>query len=598
MDFKSLQNRANIFSSVKVLLAVVVLWAYNNKMLSPSIEAVSSMSRSFVVGGVQQNPAYYEPLSLSGVIIFTFLIFMMLARNEIVPAIRSKNFQITSISLTLSSLIISILVIALAVMGDFSPAKGMPFLLIGTPIVLASLLVVDDTEILPLETLSRSNSRIINTVIIFSVFIGMAFNISFLPPIISSEISSFFSIILILMALFVFYQISSESGNPLTHDRRSSTMILIIGLPLIIYLSTRLLFLLHNPDSVTRERWDLSWSFMDMKNTFEINAWPIQPDFPEDTRWQFLFGAILNSARATLLSIILCTILGVIIGVTRLSSNKLASGLATVYVEVFRNMPLAVLLFLVMLQLGETLPMFKDEANIAGWIYYSNQGLFLPRPDTLRIIIALGIVFSLWAWGRYRDRNGIDDSPEALTRKSLIWSMALVACLGILLTGDMSLPNYVKPNPNIPGTWNIEEGSAFEVTKAFMALIIGLTLFTASVVAEIVRGSIQALPRGQVEAAVSLGLSPYQRLRLVILPQALRSMIPLLNSQYMNVWKNSSLAIIVEYSDIFYVIFVMMNNVGKLIPLFLLLLVIYQAGSLLISGIMNFYNARVTRVKI
>lgn len=598
MDFKSLQNRANIFSSVKVLLAVVVLWAYNNKMLSPSIEAVSSMSRSFVVGGVQQNPAYYEPLSLSGVIIFTFLIFMMLARNEIVPAIRSKNFQITSISLTLSSLIISILVIALAVMGDFSPAKGMPFLLIGTPIVLASLLVVDDTEILPLEKLSRSNSRIINTVIIFSVFIGMAFNISFLPPIISSEISSFFSIILILMALFVFYQISSESGNPLTHDRRSSTMILIIGLPLIIYLSTRLLFLLHNPDSVTRERWDLSWSFMDMKNTFEINAWPIQPDFPEDTRWQFLFGAILNSARATLLSIILCTILGVIIGVTRLSSNKLASGLATVYVEVFRNMPLAVLLFLVMLQLGETLPMFKDEANIAGWIYYSNQGLFLPRPDTLRIIIALGIVFSLWAWGRYRDRNGIDDSPEALTRKSLIWSMALVACLGILLTGDMSLPNYVKPNPNIPGTWNIEEGSAFEVTKAFMALIIGLTLFTASVVAEIVRGSIQALPRGQVEAAVSLGLSPYQRLRLVILPQALRSMIPLLNSQYMNVWKNSSLAIIVAYSDIFYVIFVMMNNVGKLIPLFLLLLVIYQAGSLLISGIMNFYNARVTRVKI
>ncbi len=598
MDFKSLQNRANIFSSLKVLLAVVVLWTYNNKMLSPSIEAVSSMSRSFVVGGVQQNPAYYEPFSLSGVIIFTFLIFMMLARNEIVPAIRSKNFQITSISLTLSSLIISILVIALAVMGDFSPAKGMPFLLIGTPIVLASLLVVDDSEILPLKRLSRSNSSIINTVIIFSVFIGMASNISFLPPIISSEISSFFSVILILMVLFVYYQISSESGNPLTHDRRSSTMILIIGLPLIIYLSTRLLFLLHNPDSVTRERWDLSWSFMDMKNTFEINAWPIQPDFPEDTRWQFLFGAILNSARATLLSIILCTILGVIIGVTRLSSNKLASGLATVYVEVFRNMPLAVLLFLVMLQLGETLPLFSEEANIAGWIYYSNQGLFLPRPETLRIIIALAIVFSLWAWGRYRDRDGIDDSPEALTRKSLIWSMALVACLGILLTGDMSLPNYVKSNPNIPGTWTIEEGSAFEITKAFMALIIGLTLFTASVVAEIVRGSIQALPRGQVEAAVSLGLSPYQRLRLVILPQALRSMIPLLNSQYMNVWKNSSLAIIVAYSDIFYVIFVMMNNVGKLIPLFLLLLVIYQAGSLLISGIMNFYNARVTRVKI
>ena len=461
MDLKSLRNRNNILSGIKVLLAVVVLWAYNNKMLSPSIDSVSSMSRSFVVGGVQQNPAYYDPYSLSSAIIFFFLIFMTLARNEIVPAIRSKNFQFDSISMTLSSLIISILVIALSMIGDFSPAKGMPFLLIGAPIVLASLLVVDDSEILPVKRLSRlhplidlasGNPRIVNTLVIFSAFLGMALNISFIPPVISSDLSSFFSGILILMALCVYYQISSESGNPHTHDQRSSTMALIIGLPMIVYLSTRILFLLHNPDSVTRERWDLSWSFMDMKNTFEINAWPIQPDFPEDTRWQFLFSAVLNSARATLLSIILCTILGVIIGVTRLSSNKLASALATVYVEVFRNMPLAVLLFLIMLQLGETLPLFSEEANIAGWIYYSNQGLHLPRPDTLRIIIALAIVFLLWAWGRYRDREGIDDSPEAIARKSLIWSMALVACLGILLTGDMSLPNYVKSNPAIPGT--------------------------------------------------------------------------------------------------------------------------------------------------
>ena len=193
---KNLPKREIFFSAIKILLAVVVLWTYNTKMLSPSIEAVSSMSRSFVVGDVQQNPAYYEPFSLSGVIIFIFLIFMMLARNEIVPAIRSKNFQITSISLTLSSLIISILVIALSVLGEFSPAKGMPFLLIGTPIVLASLLVVDDSEILPVKKLSRiyplldradGNSRIINTVIIFSVFIGMAFNISFLPPFISKS---------------------------------------------------------------------------------------------------------------------------------------------------------------------------------------------------------------------------------------------------------------------------------------------------------------------------------------------------------------------------------------------------------------------------
>ena len=136
------------------------------------------------------------------------------------------------------------------------------------------------------------------------------------------------------------------------------------------------------------------------------------------------------------------------------------------------------------------------------------------------------------------------------------------------------------------------------MTPSFLAMMLGLTLFTTAVVAEIVRGSIQSLPRGQVEAAISLSLNPFQRLRLVILPQALRSMVPLLNSQYMNVWKNSSLAIVVGYTDVFYNIVIMMNNVGKLIPLFVLLLVTYQVGSLSISLVMNWYNSKVTSVKI
>jgi general L-amino acid transport system permease protein len=574
-------------------------------MLNPTVDSISSMSRSYFTDGVQQNPAYYSPNTLSSIILIVFLFFLFLTRNDILPAIKSKKYNFSK---SLAGLFITLIILLMVSRPefDFSPAKGMPFILIGTPVMLTLILALEDIDLVKLvpqkswmeKSSFQSIHPWINTILIFVIFISMSINISFLPPIISSDIPFFLSIILLAMALFVFIQIYSESGNPLVHDRRNSTMILIIALPLILYLTTRLLFLLKNPDSVTRERWDLSWSFMDMKNTFEINAWPIQPDFPDDDRWKFLYAAILNSGRATILSIVFCTILGVLIGVTRLSSNKLASSLATVYVEVFRNMPLAVLLFLIMLQLGESLPLFQDEANIAGWIYYSNQGIFIPRPETARMLMAVAIVLSLWGWSRYRDREGVDDSEEALAKKTLIWSLTLSICLGIILTGDMSLPNYVKPNEGIPGSWNIEDGSAFEITKSFLALIIGLTLFTAAVVAEIVRGSIQALPRGQIEASISLGLSSFQRLRLVILPQALRSMIPLLNSQYMNVWKNSSLAIIVAYSDIFYVIFVMMNNVGKLIPLFLLLLVIYQTGSLIISGIMNFFNSRVTRVKI
>ena len=197
----------------------------------------------------------------------------------------------------------------------------------------------------------------------------------------------------------------------------------------------------------------------------------------------------------------------------------------------------------------------------------------------------------------------IDDSESGLRKRFTIWVAAFAVASGIALSKGLSWPEYVKDWNgdgviDAPGSWDIAEGSGFEITPFFLAMMLGLTLFTASTVAEIVRGSIQALPRGQVEAAISLSLNPFQRLRLVILPQALRSMVPLLNNQFMNVWKNSSLAVIVAYSDIFYVILVMMNNVGKLIPLFMLLLITYQAGSLAISVVMNWYNSRVTSVKI
>jgi ABC-type amino acid transport system permease subunit len=197
----------------------------------------------------------------------------------------------------------------------------------------------------------------------------------------------------------------------------------------------------------------------------------------------------------------------------------------------------------------------------------------------------------------------IDDSESGLRKRFSIWVAGFSIALGIALSKGISAPKMLKDWNgdgviDSPGTWDIAAGSGFEITPFFLAMILGLTLFTASTVAEIVRGSIQSLPRGQVEAAISLSLNPYQRLRLVILPQALRSMVPLLNNQFMNVWKNSSLAVIVAYSDIFYVVLVMMNNVGKLIPLFVLLLFTYQVGSLAISAVMNWYNSRVTMVKI
>jgi len=595
-------NKKTFFYSLQFLVSVVILWKYNLKFLNPTFDAISQMSRSFVVAGVEQNPAFYETSTMVPIILLSSLLFYILAQDDFGNIIENPR-DFDSYSTTILPVFAILITTILSIMLDFSPQKGMPFLIIGTTIYLSYLMNFDNSIITKIFYEPKENH--IDAIKVFSPFLLFILISMFLSliPLISENMVELFSLVLIVMVVLSGLHIFSESNNLANHDKKNSALIFTIALPIILYSITRLLFLLHNPDIVTRERWDLSWSFMDDTNRFEINAWPIQPDFPEDIRWKFYVAAIINSVRITLVSIVLCTILGVIIGVTRLSSNKLASILATVYVEIFRNLPLAVLLFLVALQLGESLPLFTDEANISELMYYSNQGIYIPNPETNMLILSILLILGVWSWNKYKDYNAQKDPDYQYSDNPLLWPLVLILCL-FLIFSNASHPDYVKDDPlnriflNIPGSWDVIEGSGFEITPEFLAMIIGLTLFTASVVAEIVRGSIQSLPRGQIEASISLGLSSYQRLRLVILPQALRSMIPLLNSQYMNVWKNSSLAIIVAYSDIFYVIFVMMNNLGKLIPLFLLLLVTYQAGSLLISGIMNYYNSRVTKVKI
>ena len=348
----------------------------------------------------------------------------------------------------------------------------------------------------------------------------------------------------------------------------------------------------------TNEDWRLSYEFMDEVGGFPVTNWPWQIDPSNDSRWTFFRAGVINSARVTIISIVLCTILGIFIGVSRLSNNRLASGLATAYVEFFRNIPLAILLFFVSIQIREWAPAFSEVFFPFEMFYFSKEGYWIPQPAIVNLIIAVSILLGTRILTRYLDKDGVDDSEQGVIRRMAIWALACIVSLAVFLSGDFSLPELIQPDMDRPGAWYIVEGTGFKISSPFIYIVTGLTLFTASVVAEIVRGSIQSLPQGQVEAAISLGLNPFQRLRLVILPQALRSMIPLLNSQYMNVWKNSSLAIIVGFSDIFLVILVMMNNVGKLVPLFMLLLFTYQVGSLLISAIMNAYNARVTRVRI
>ena len=590
--------------SKKALIAALLLWAawsYCTRMLDPTVSAITSFAFSIPLSdGSNLNAAYYDPKLVAAWLSISILTFFLLAQNEFRAFLKPLEWKgyITSLTAVVIAILVPIMVDNL----EFSPDKGLPFLLLGIPAMAGYALSTGD---LPLILTGRASTyQTVRTSVPLLIFIYYSLNVAMAPPILTEDLVNTSSALIVGMAGISWLLIQTEAANPEDQERRYAAFMFILATPLILYTVTRIIFLLNNPDSVTRDRWDLDWSFMTELNAFEIDVWPVEAVFGEDSRWRFFSAAVINSARVTLVSIVLCTLLGIVIGVTRLSSNRLASSLATIYVEVFRNLPLAVLLFLVWTQMGETLPLFGDEANIGGWIYYSNKGFWIPLAESWRVYAFLATFILLWVFTRIkqtidmrRQDSVVDDSDRAVLMRSGIWG-AVIVIGTVFVLGDITTPEIIKIRPDSPGTWRVADGTAFEITPMFTAMVLGLTLFTASVVAEIVRGSIQALPRGQVEAAVSLALTPYQRLRLVILPQALRSMVPLLNSQYMNVWKNSSLAIVVAYSDVFYVIFVMMNNVGRLIPLFLLLLVTYQIGSLLISGVMNAYNARVTRVKI
>ncbi len=726
-----------------LIIGIIFFWFYSNKFLTFSVDYVTQMSRDLSFGGVQQNIAYYSIESLILLVGGFLLISYLLVQNEfsnlfneprkfensptivtdliqnmylwigffgLLSVFENGSYSVLSIFSallkgssfglfgglffgfllrgyysSLFAMVMFVLSYFLVPMLDLS-TTGIMFFLIGGSVLTSFLLIQNNiANIFTKDFVNdfRSFQTHIGeylSVISIVFFAILVFNISMIP-VLSDNLIPILSLILLINVTYWSINLSQEQFKPSVQQHRSAAIVFMILLPLLLYLLLRFLFLLNHPDTVMRNRWELAYDFMTQGNTFRVNTWPFEVEPGADSRWLFYKAAIINSARVTLLSIFLCTILGIIVGVTRLSSNKLASTLATVYVEIFRNLPLAVLLFLIATQMGHKLPLFSEEKEIMGLIYYSNQGIWfttvaehsrifvgllllgvvkiimrqmsrvaprkvddskrnlVQRPfhvlgwkfealiSDLFVLISI-VVFAVMSYPFFTSASGglsciigvliliysllvftnvddsginemvIDDSEKGLRRSFTIWTLSVAVAIGIAVSAGFSHPELLKPSLTSSGSWRFAEGKGFEITPAFTAMIVGLTLFTASVVAEIVRGSIQALPRGQVEAAISLGLSPFQRLRLVILPQALRSMIPLLNNQFMNVWKNSSLAIIVAYNDIFYQFLVMANNVGKLIPLFLLLLVTYQFGSLMISAVMNWFNARVTSVKM
>jgi general L-amino acid transport system permease protein len=303
----------------------------------------------------------------------------------------------------------------------------------------------------------------------------------------------------------------------------------------------------------------------------------------------------LNTALVAVVGIFLTTILGFVIGVMRLSKNWVVSRFATLYIEIVRNIPVLLQIFIWYALVLKPLPGPKQAVNIANSVFISNRGIIMPQPffgdgTLLAIVLLVVALIGTWIfrrWARKRQEATGQAMPAWLISLPII---ILAPILGLVLAGW-------------PVTWSFPELAGFNfrggmtLVPEFIALLLALSIYTAAFIAENVRSGILAVSHGQSEAAQALGLDNSKTLRLVVIPQAMRVIIPPLASQYLNLTKNSSLAVAIGYPDLMYAGGTVNNQSGKAIEVFSILLVVYLTTSLLTSLFMNWFNSRMKLVE-
>lgn len=316
---------------------------------------------------------------------------------------------------------------------------------------------------------------------------------------------------------------------------------------------------------------------------------------PSDSYFRAFLVGITNTLRVAFIGIILCTILGTIIGIARLSQNWLIRKLASVYVETVRNIPLLLQLFAWYTVIGEMLPIARDAVAVGPSIYLSKSGLQFPAPlDALGFDLAmygfLLAILAAWFYRRWtkkvQERTGLQ-KPLFLPVVALLIGFSVI---GWLIGGAPTAFDV----PEL-GKFRIEGGT--RVTPEFLALLLGLTIYTSGFVAEIVRSGILAISGGQTEAGLAIGLRRGLVMRLIVLPQALRVIVPPTTSQYLNLTKNSSLAVAIGYPDLVSIGNTTLNQTGQAIEAISIYMLVYLTISLSISGFMNWYNKHIALVE-
>ncbi|ELS02997.1 amine acid ABC transporter, permease protein, 3-TM region, His/Glu/Gln/Arg/opine family [Xenococcus sp. PCC 7305] len=336
------------------------------------------------------------------------------------------------------------------------------------------------------------------------------------------------------------------------------------------------------------QRLGLSFGFNFLSRTasFPI-ANPIIPYSPTDPYAKAILVGLINSLQVMFLGIIIATILGVTIGIGRLSDNWLVRKIATVYIETFRNIPLLLQLFFWYFVVFLNLPKIDDPITIGGKIFLTNRGMDIPWfRGTLQTWLALGfivaaIVVAIILWQK---RNAVIESGKsARIWVNLSWLNAIAAVVIFILAINWNIPQF--DGQSIIGGVNL--------SLEFLALLTGLSIYTSAFIAEVVRAGIQSVNEGQWEAAKALGLKPGSVMQLVIFPQALRVMIPPLTSEFLNLAKNSSLASAIAYKDIYAVAITISEQASKSVEMLLIVMLTYLIINLIISLMMNWLNLSV-----
>lgn len=377
---------------------------------------------------------------------------------------------------------------------------------------------------------------------------------------------------------------------PVWRDERVLKVVAQVISSLIILGS--LYWLISNFLKITQQSgMPLTFSFLG-----ETAGFPIKESFipydPSMTFGRAVLVGLINTIVVSAAGILVATILGFIIGLMRLSTNWLISRIALAYIEFHRNIPLLVLLFLWYAGVFTQLPAVKKSITIPGFIYINQRGFYLTWPHLEKggiLFIAMltaGIILAITAWVVLRRIREVKGKETYFGRISLA-ILVLLPLVGWFAAGGKPLSLDV---PVLQG-FNFQGG--LRLTTEFTALLIGLAMYTSAFIAEVIRSGIQAVQKGQIEAARALGLRYSQILSMIIIPQALRVIIPPLISQYLNLTKNSSLALVIGYQELFAIGKVTINQAGRAVPVFILIMAIYLAISLLTSIVLNLYNKRV-----